>query len=85
MQAAKESRERIGGNLYGFQRNLAKLQEALEEAQKNYATIATMRQQAEEDLDRMRSALDGEQQLTKQDRANVRPLTSCDRPLPSLL
>lgn len=72
MQAAKESRERVGVDLYGFQRNLAKLQEALEEAQQNYATIAAVRQQAEQQLEQMREALEDELQLTKQDRSNVR-------------
>ena len=90
-QLAKDKRENVGVELYGFQQNLAKLQVALERAQQNYAAIASVRLQAETELDRMRSVLDEEESMAKQDRGNVRAAPApppspagCTRPAATL-
>jgi chromosome segregation ATPase len=44
MQKAKQSREAVGVELYGFQQALAKLQTTLESAQHNYQTINAARE-----------------------------------------
>ncbi len=45
LQRAKQQREAVGVELYGYQQNLAKLQVALERTQENYQAIAQIRQQ----------------------------------------
>ena len=57
--------------LYNFQQQLAKMQMQLEKAQENHAHISQIRQQAEEQLQKLQSTHTEEEQLTVQERLKV--------------
>eukprot|EP00798_Chlamydomonas_sp_ICE-L_P001679 gene1679-33074_t len=71
LQAAKQRRENIGVELYGFQQSLAKLQLQLETTHQNYQAISNIRAQAEEELVTLRANLNEKEGVTKEDRAKV--------------
>ena len=53
--------------LYGAQQQLANLQMALEKAQENYEQVATTRQKAEEEVQRMRTLAEKQTVMTKEE------------------
>jgi hypothetical protein len=70
-QAAKQRREDVGVELYGFQQNLAKLQLQLEQTQQSYEAIGDIRARAEQELGALRKQLEEQQGLNKQEAAKV--------------
>lgn len=71
LQAAKQRREDVGVELYGFQQNLAKLQLQLEQTQQNYESISSIRVQAEQELHALRKELELHQGANKQESSKV--------------
>jgi len=68
---AKNKRESIGVELYGYQQSLAKLQLQLEQTHQNHQVINKIRLQAEDALQKLRRNISEEDAATKMDRVAV--------------
>lgn len=71
LQVAKQRRENIGVELYGFQQTLAKLQLQLESTHQNYQVISNVRAQAEDQLGSLRKMMTESETDTKGERTRV--------------
>lgn len=71
LQAAKERRENIGVDLYGFQQQLERLHTRLAAAQKSAQELASTRAAAEEQVASLHKAVDADTQVTSNERAQV--------------
>ena len=72
MQDAKQRREDIGVEMYGFQQQLAWVQKSLQQAQKSTVELAGSRQLAEKHASHLHTALGKESSLLQDERDAVR-------------
>lgn len=71
LKVAKQKREDVGVDLYGFQQNLAKLQLMLEKSQDRRQAMAESRRKVEEEVVDIKRKLMAEEEGTKQERVQV--------------
>lgn len=72
MQDAKQRREDLGVEMYGFQQQLAWVQKSLQQAQKSTGELAGSRRLAEKHVSHLHTSLGKESSLLQKERDAVR-------------